>query len=52
MDTGPEIGATKPDGELASPAMPVDRTPEVPDTGAVRSMVDMIASLRSFETGD
>jgi hypothetical protein len=51
MDTGPEIPATEIDDALAVPATAVDPEPEVPSPQAARSMVDMIASLRSFETG-
>jgi hypothetical protein len=51
MDNGPEFAATDTPDALAVPAPAVDPEPEVPGTGKVRSMVDMIASLRSFETG-
>ncbi len=51
MDTGPEIAATEIDDALAVPATTADPQPDVPGQPAERSMVDMIASLRSFETG-
>ena len=51
MDNGPEIAATDTADELVIPGTPADPEPEVPGSGATRSMVDMIASLRSFETG-
>ena len=52
METGPEYAAPEIDDELASsPVAPVDGERADPGTGEARSMVDMIASLRSFETG-
>ena len=51
MDNGPEFAATDTPDAPAAPVPAVDPEPEVPGTGKVRSMVDMIASLRSFETG-